>query len=83
MFRFLNNRPTKHYKYIFVEVDTNHDSHVMIRKTLDSREIGMRLMEKELIRNECEVLDLIYRDSRKHKQEFRCTNGLIFIINRI
>ena len=83
MFRFINSKPINHYKYLFVEVDTNHASNIVLRKTLSSRELGMKLMEKELIRNECEVLDLIYRDARKHKQEFRCDNGLVFIINRI
>ena len=70
------------HKYLFIEVSAP-DSHVEHRRILSSRELGMKLMEKELIKFDSEVKDLIYRDKRKHLQEFICTNGLVFIINRI
>ena len=70
------------HKYLFIEVSAP-DNHVEHRRILNSRELGMRLMEKELIKFDSEVKDLIYRDKRKHLQEFICTNGLVFIINRI
>ena len=70
------------HKYLFLEIST-HKNEVAARKILNSREAGMKLMEKELSYLNAEVIDLIYRDKRKHLQEFICTNGLVFIINRI
>lgn len=70
------------HKYLFLEISANDDQ-VLSRRILKSRESGMRLMEKELYSLDAEVKDLIYRDTRKHLQEFICTNGLVFIINRI
>ena len=70
------------HKYLFLEISTSNN-HVACRKILASRESGMRLMEKELYRFDSEVINQLYRDVRKHKQEFVCTNGLLFVINRI
>ena len=70
------------HKYLFLEISAN-DDHVVSKRILKSRESGMRLMEKELYNLDSEVIDLIYRDKRRHLQEFICTNGLVFIINRI
>jgi hypothetical protein len=70
------------HKYLFLEISTGKNN-VAIRKVLNSREAGMKLMERELSHCDAEVIDLIYRDKRKHLQEFICTNGLVFIINRI
>lgn len=82
MFRLLaQHQLIPRHKYLFIELDSNN--HVLSRKVLSTREKGMKLMEKELFNLDCEVLDLIYRDKRKHEQEFKCNNGLIFIINRI
>ena len=70
------------HKYLFLEISTSNN-HVECRKILNSREAGMRLMEKELYRFDSEVINQVFRDVRKHKQEFVCTNGLLFVINRI
>jgi len=70
------------HKYLFLEISANDDQ-VLSKRILKSRESGMRLMEKELTSLDAEVRELIYRDARKHLQEFICTNGLVFIINRI
>jgi hypothetical protein len=70
------------HKYLFLEISTSNN-HVECKKILSSREAGMKLMERELDKFDSEVKDLIYRDARKHLQEFICTNGLVFIINRI
>ena len=70
------------HKYLFLEISTD-SNHVEYKKILPSREAGMRLMEKELYRFDSEVINQLYRDARKHKQEFVCTNGLLFVINRI
>ena len=70
------------HKYLFLEISA-HNNHVECKKILDSRECGMKLMEKELGKFNSEVKELVYRDKRKHLQEFICTNGLVFIINRI
>jgi hypothetical protein len=70
------------HKYLFLEISTSNN-HVECKKIFDSREAGLKLMERELNKFDSEVKDLIYRDTRKHLQEFICTNGLVFIINRI
>ena len=70
------------HKYLFLEISANNDL-IQKKKIFKSREAGMRLMEKELINLDSEVVTLLYRDTRKHLQEFICTNGLVFIINRI
>lgn len=70
------------HKYLFLEISANNDL-IQKKKIFKSREAGMKLMEKELINFDSEVITLLYRDIRKHKQEFICTNGLVFIINRI
>jgi hypothetical protein len=70
------------HKYLFLEISTD-SNHVECKKILPSREAGMKLMERELFKFDSEVTNQLYRDVRKHKQEFICTNGLVFIINRI
>ena len=71
------------HRYLFLEISTNNNNHVECKKILPSREAGMRLMERELLKFDSEVVNQLYRDVRKHKQEFVCTNGLLFVINRI
>ena len=70
------------HKYLFLEISTSNN-HVECKKVLPSREAGMRLMERKLSNLNSEVVTLLYRDARKHLQEFICTNGLVFIISRI
>lgn len=70
------------HKYLFLEISTSNN-HVECKKVLPTREAGMRLMERKLINLDSEVATVLYRDTRKHLQEFICTNGLVFIINRI
>ena len=70
------------HKYLFLEISTSNN-HVEFRKILNSREDSMKLMEKELYKFNSEVINQVFRDVRKHKQEFVCTNGLLFVINRI
>ena len=53
------------HKYLFLEISA-HNNHVECKRILDSRERGMRLMEKELDKFDSEVKELIYRDKRKH-----------------
>ena len=69
------------HKYLFLEIGANNI--VTQKRVFKTREAGMRLMERKLINLDSEVATVLYRDARKHLQEFICTNGLVFIINRI
>ena len=54
-----------------------------LREEYKSRNLAIKEVESILKDKDNQVEEIIYHDSRKHKQELICNNDLRFLINRL
>ncbi|HBM70036.1 MAG TPA: hypothetical protein DD377_01295 [Firmicutes bacterium] len=69
------------HKYLFLWVDSGHE--VEEERVFDTRNDGIRYLEKILEKSDNQVEDIIFKDKRHHEQEFVCGQGVRFLIYRI
>ena len=69
------------HKYLFLEIGDGNKT--LDEKILDTREAGIKRIEQALMYGNNEVQEVIYKDKRRHQQEFVCGQGVRFLIYRI
>ena len=67
------------HKYLFIAIENGQCVEKHFFKT---RKDGLKRLER-LLRGNVVVDEIIYHDARKHLQEFICSDGSRFLINRV
>lgn len=68
------------HKYLFVGITAGKSFYRHLFKT---RLDGIKKLEKLLNRTNDEVEEIVYHGRKNHKQEFICSSGSRYLINRI
>lgn len=67
------------HKYLFIAIEKGK---CVERNFVKTRNDGIRKLERRLVGNVV-VDEIVYHDTRKHLQEFICSDGSRFLIYRV